>query len=318
MRVELFKDKIGFVSSVDNMDRANDDEANRIKYVTELAAISRGNHKSNNPATRYKQLLKEAAPVTKRTGDLSDSKSPSRPLEFLPVIVRVKFANVLLLSSTDLFVTICGIPFTLEDFNNFLGGSMGYLRDDKLYTNMRALLNAGIPYEEIPYSNSGDDYSSFKAVRLNTPMFVFNHLITHTALSKEARSERMVDISDVDYWLPVNFREKLYEAVAGGNKAVEYLLEFNNRDLLVKALLTDFSQVGIQNLFKGLGFNKEIYQRAMLEFRYKEFVIVGWDLDPKKFKHLIIERSAAPELYENWTQESTRETVAAIRTVLKV
>lgn len=42
---------------------ANLDEEHRVKFVTDLAAVSRGNSESINPAKRYKSLLSEAAPI---------------------------------------------------------------------------------------------------------------------------------------------------------------------------------------------------------------------------------------------------------------
>lgn len=65
MKVDIFGDNISYVTdevSTIPTELANDSEKNRIEFVTQLAAISRGKTESSNPTVRYKQLLKEAAP----------------------------------------------------------------------------------------------------------------------------------------------------------------------------------------------------------------------------------------------------------------
>lgn len=47
---------------------ANLSQATREKFVTDLAAVSRGKDESKNPEARFKALLKEAAPNS--TGDI--------------------------------------------------------------------------------------------------------------------------------------------------------------------------------------------------------------------------------------------------------
>ena len=65
---------------------ANVSEENRIKFVTDLAAISRGKSEANNPEKRYQHLLQEAAPNTMLDAGLL-RKHASRPLEFLKINV---------------------------------------------------------------------------------------------------------------------------------------------------------------------------------------------------------------------------------------
>ena len=60
MKEYIFRDKIGYVTdeiSTVSTDLANYSEEHRIKFVTDLAAVSRGKDESNNPEGRYKQLL---------------------------------------------------------------------------------------------------------------------------------------------------------------------------------------------------------------------------------------------------------------------
>jgi hypothetical protein len=68
--------------------------------------------------------------------------------------------------------------------------------------------------------------------------------------------------------------------------------------------------------FKHIGYPKEIYQRAMLEFRYKEMIMTGWFNDPKVWKHLFTERNANQDVWKNWTQEQTSTAVKAIRNIV--
>ena len=50
------------LSSV-KVSEANNNEYNRIKFVTDLASVSRGKDESKNPEKRYNSLLREAAPT---------------------------------------------------------------------------------------------------------------------------------------------------------------------------------------------------------------------------------------------------------------
>lgn len=386
MRINVYGHNYGYVTdevSAVPVNQANLNEENRIKFVTDLAAVSRGKHESNNPAKRYEQLLKEAAPndtkyrlrcpacqstkiithypnvvactecrnnVLEEHPEYSEwvivhEGTPSRPLEFLPVLLEGQ-----VMTGTPFRVGICtksGNRLTMhaEDFMNNIT-KFGYIVFNeepheqhafRVYTNMRACINAGIAYSDVPY-NTPEELASFKAVRVKAPMFVFNHLVTHTALSKEARSERVTALSGTDYWLPDDFRERVYAymhtvseeestAVTKNHfKLATSLLSEVTYDGMVECLISnhrlktnsapfipaDISQDSVQQFFKTLGYPQEIYQRAMLEFRYKEFILTGWAINPNTWEHLLLERSALPELWENWTQKETRTIVEAI------
>lgn len=336
---------------------ANLNEENRIKFVTDLAAISRGKHESANPSKRYKMLLEEAAPVDLLQADgLNEFGSASRPLEFLGIVLGFNFdcEPGLINITTSQGKTLNNSGFILElyvsEFVNLLG-KFSFMQNGKIYTNMRACINAGIPYEQIPY-NTAEELAEFKAVRIKAPMFVFNHLVTHTALSKEARSERVTSLSDVDYWLPSDFRIRLYkyyqeyqatpqnitstpseelQTMMNTVRIIGILLSFTNLDDVVRSLVSgafvysktkplvvpDLSQEAIQILFKELGYPKEIYQRTMLEFRYKEFILTGWYNNPQTWKHLFLERNAETDTWKNWTQPETATVVSMIKNVIE-
>ena len=376
MRKDIYGDNISYVTnemSSIHPSEANLNEENRAKFVTDLAAVSRGKDGAKNPSKRYKALLKEAAPqyneimkneafyTCPKCGDdcegdidqdtniivrcdnchiICDSVSaeqpdgydisewaykikgsPSRPLEFLPILLYVQFnGNVATLAGTSR--EICH-QMSVEDFHNSFGGTMGYLSGYHLHTNMRACINAGIPYGNIPY-NTAEELQDFRALKANIPMFVFNHLITHTALSKEAQSDRVT--KNGDYWLPKDLRDRAYKYVDTEDKTYDTvysefldisknLLKANPKHTMVDKLLS-LSQNVVQSYFKALGYKKEIYQRAMLEFRYKEVVMTAWNNNPKTFQHFTIEREAYPEIHKSWVQEQTKLLAITIREVV--
>ena len=206
------------ISTVDILE-CNLNEENRIKWVTDLAAISRGKTESKNPKKRYEALLKEAAPFKTISG-YSDQGSPSRPLEFLPVVAKIDMHDdaVAFIKDED---NKTYHSILLHDFaNNILRFS--YMKKIsgtryKLYTNMRALINAGVPYDEIPY-NSQDEISDgkFFAVRIKSPMFVWAQFKTHCMLSSESASGRIID--EDEYWLPKDLPKKIKDGSMKSDK----------------------------------------------------------------------------------------------------
>ena len=303
MTIDIYNDNISYltdeVSTIPTAE-ANLNEANRIKFVTDLAAVSRGKDASNNPPIRYKALLKEAALHT-----------PSRPMEFLPVVVDL-YSNDY---GVTLWITDTGThpEHIVHKFDNLLDAqkllkysyldtnpSNSYSSIYKCYTNMRALLNAGVPYENIPF-NTPDELASFRAVKLKIPMFVFNHFVTHTALSKETLSDR-VTLQSGEYWLPSDIKQRL--GVSTRKTALQQLL--------------GFPQPYSQYVLKQLGYKPEIYQRAMLEFRYKTTVATGWYNDPSVWQHFLIEREAYPDQHKSWVQPETKQLAISIKQLFGV
>lgn len=197
------------VSSI-HVFEANTNEDNRVKWVTDLAAVSRGKDESANPPKRYQALMKEAAPNYCKNG--CEGK-PSRPFEFLPVAIKIgmdgsmyKFEepndSFYKLSQHELLANV--IPF---------GTCIGKPENGlyKFYTNMRALVSAGIPYELIPYNDPEIiKNGKFFAIKLNTPMFSWAQLVTHTQISTESRSGRVVD--EEEYWFPDDIEDRIVEA----------------------------------------------------------------------------------------------------------
>lgn len=299
----------------------NRSEEDRIKVASTLASVSRGKDTFNHPEKGYKRLLTEAA---MNTG--------SRPIEFILVELDVQLISV---KENPMDHDNTGVPcfklflnnnkslnMSLDIFNNYLGRYSylypveGSSNDFKLRTNLRALLNAKIPYEDIPYN---DFLKDAKAIKLNIPMFVFNQLITHTAFSKESRSERVVTLDKSNLWLPEDFYQRVIDFdhskmdrnLAGYFIPLRITVSTKSYEDTV-AYLYEIPSKDLTKIFRELGYPKEIFQRVLLELRYKVMVMVAWD-EPNTWLHLYRERSALPEDWKNWTQEQTKQAVLTIK-----
>ena len=116
-------------------------------FVTDLAAVSRGKDGSNNPSKRFSMLLKEAAP---NPPTYDKDGSPSRPLEFCPV--KLKYS----LKGNSIEVHLrdgVKYEYTLSEFSNEIG-RFSYMDSQYIYTNIRALINASVPYYRIPFNDN--------------------------------------------------------------------------------------------------------------------------------------------------------------------
>lgn len=335
MKKMLYKDNLGYVTSEVSTiptDLANASEENRIKFVTDLAAIARGKYGSINPPVRYKQLLKEAAPNELNIKNKNLVGSPSRPLEFCPVKLIIQFDGLGIFSlyslNGDLVHTFENLPRANYLLKYSYLDDVPYLRDcpysDKkyyaIYTNLRALINAGVLYENIPY-NTSQDLKHFVALRAMVPMFVWAQTPnTHTAISKEAQSDRFTE--NVNYWLPDDFRERVFNFINSCTNdnifldMAKEILACAVKEEIVNILLSNYSQNTIQEFFKEIGYPAEIYSRAIYYFKYKEVVMTGWKNDPNVWEHLLIERSAEPDIWNNHTQNETKIFVYGIKEVI--
>jgi hypothetical protein len=287
-------------------EHANKNEDSRIEWVTSLAAVSRGKDKSNNPEVRYKSLMREA-----------EGNMPSRPLEFLPVVM-----------DKDEFLKITshatGIRRHIMRFSHYA--------NNKIYTNMRALLYAGISYEDIPYN---DEIKEFVAFKINSPMFVWAQIVTHTMLSTESQSDRVSEQNR--YWLPEDLPDKielLGKDVSYANEVIEQI--YNDVEDIADAIAGEeipadadsfisymtriASQNDIQQLLKGIGYPREVWSRAPYYFKMKKFVITGWINDDLAWPHFLRERNAYADDGgpKNWTQPETAKYAKSIRQILEL
>lgn len=322
-KYNLYGDGIGYVtnevSSVQPYD-ANDSEDDRINFVTELAAISRGKYESKNPKLRFEALMKETV-----------NNGPSRPLEFLPVVVELKLEKI----DGDCFPKLilehieCLCKDIVRLSNNLL--RYGYVKQfidsgDKfenrtfLFTNMRALLNFGILYNNIPYSGDLKElyYKHFKVIRAKVPMFVWSQIMTHTQLSKVSQSDRVS--KSTDYWLPCDLLSKIKNV--DKNVLAKYKLFQNTfidnitREMVLSEFLISLPQEQVQNFLKELGYQREIYSRAPYYFKYKEFIMSGWLCDTNGWLNMLTERDGIGTEERSWTQKETREFARAVAKIL--
>lgn len=318
MKIDIYGDGIGYVtdevSSVPTY-KANYSQTNREKFVTDLAAISRGKHESKNPSIRFKSLLTEAA-----------CNTPSRPMEFLPVILTYRVVpdasgyTIEIQLKDDKIKTM-----RFEVFNNTLG-KFSYIEPPYIYTNLRAVINAGIAYEDVPYNTSEKDLErmkQFKALRANVSMFVWAQVPnTHTQISKEAQSDRVT--GSYYYWLPTDLGQRIREAP----EDIKNISHFKKQcythttdefipNSFVHYMLNVYNQDEVQQLLKDLGYKREIWSRAPYYLKYKECVMTGWYNDPHVWQHLFLERGAKPNIWKNWTQGPTELFVKAICAVVE-
>lgn len=320
MKVSLYNDGIGYVtdevSTVPSI-YANFSEEMRVKFATDMAAVSRGKFESNNAFKRYDKLLKEAAPTRYRQDavmshmNIPTKATASRPLEFIPVVLKFKYDG----SCVDLELRNKTLTVPLTIFVNRIG-RYSFIDNGRLYTNLRCLLNAGIDYDQIPY-NDFKEVFPFKAFRAKIPMFVWSQFMTHTQISKESQSDRVEE--ETDYWLPYDFNSRLKDRCKTIRTLFQEELEIflESHEAAVDMFLNHLSQMECQDLFKDLGYNREIYSRAPYYFKYKEVVFAAWSNNPDTFQHFLLERNAYTELHKNWTQREMAEFASGIRQILE-
>lgn len=292
---------------------------NPTKWVTDCAAIARGKYESNNPASRYEKLHREA-----------EAMQPSRPLEFLPVAIPEHH----LTSNFD-------SKATHEEVYKFL--RFCHISNGIVYTNGRALIEVGI---RDPQPISDSSIERFAAFRAKVPMFSWAQIVTHTQLSTESQSDRMT--GEHDYWLPEDLESRIFEmdgslmplnGFAGFLRDISKIRLIPFRSLLAKKMnnvakdrfpktgsefkcwmLNNASQKEVQKFLKDSGYPREIYSRAPYYFKMKEFVITGWCNDDSAWPHFLRERGAYTKeegIKENWTQPITKSFASAVRMLLE-
>jgi len=323
---------------------SNINETARINVVTQVAAITRGKSKSNNPVKRYQKLLKEAAvnpTITAHKKQLiSDTtmsrnflpldeqeslslvvnkdKNASRVLEFIPVRLKYKMDG----NSVILELRNTTVAFSLEKFNNEIG-RFSYLHLGYIYTNLRALINAGIKYNNIPY-NLPDETKYFRIIKLHAPHFVFDQIYTHTVLSKVAVSDRVVEDNDygLKFFLPDDIMERVMKKPHDAIKRyAKFSVNMNDEEYdiqeVIEIFITRMSTDEVINYLKDLGYKREIYNRWSYGLKYKTWFMAGWINDPMSWPHLLLEREAYPEVYKSWVQEDTAALAKGLSRLIK-
>ncbi len=287
--------------------------------------------------------------------NVKNAKSrPSRPLEFVPVTIHAYEQANGEISESGKIITTYGI-FAKDDkteiglindyeFNNLLKFSFiekieidnvetGYdfnnlityskVRKYLIHTNLRALINTGLDYNKVIMDRPIQDYkeAKFMVFRIKAPMFVWAQIMTHTLLSKESKSDRVTTESpmDKDYYFPEDLFFKYVNSLQGEDKkSIEdkNLTKEEQYEFMKNKLVNELSATEVYNLFKDLGYGKEVYNRATYYLQYKTFVLAGY-VDRKTgldgFSNLLKERTNIERLdgsgliHKHWTQSETRE-----------
>lgn len=315
--IQGFEDPInGYVTDFTyDAERANSSEEARINFVSKTSSISRGKDESSNPESRYKHLLKEGAMGT-----------ASRCLEFVPVLFEFEvYGNRAILHLKDNKQS--NMP--LDKFMNTIV-KFGFIEnmDRGMFlckTNLRAMLKADIPYEDVPYN---DICKGFRVFKMQIPMFVFNHVVTHTMLSKESRSDRVVRLNKGNYWVPEDIVERIRNTDIEERRAV--LLEsgvkkayYKLRDTLdatkhynsfILAMLS-IPTADLMGLLEALKYPREIFQRAVLEMRYKETILAAWEHE-FTWLNFLRERGGSED-WKNWVQKETQQAALTLAKFFK-
>ena len=310
--IKGFDDPInGYVEDLSgDAEQANSSEENRILFVSKTSSVSRAKSESANPEARYKHLLKEGAMHT-----------ASRCLEFIPVYINFEiFGNRVVLHLKDNRQYNMALDRFLNTVTKF-----GFIEqmDRNMYlckTNLRAMLKAGIPYDYVPYNAV---CKGFRVFKMQIPMFVFNHVVTHTMISKESRSDRVVRLDKGNYWVPENLVERIYNTdieerrpilLANSVKQAYYKLRetleatrhYNSFILTLLQIPTN----DLMALLEVLGYPREIFQRAVLEMRYKETILAAWE-DDNTWLNFLRERGGSDD-WKNWVQKETQQAALAL------
>lgn len=291
-RVELYGDGKGYIEII-NSSEFNASEEGRLKALS-LVGICKGKLESANPSKLKEILAKEG----------TEANPYGRAFELIPVAAEKYLDNNFMISDNLL--------------NNYY--KFSHTGDDKIYTNYRTLANFIIDFkfDKVLKFNTPEEVKDFKVIRGKVPKFVFDHLKTHTQITSLAQSDR--SSVESDYWLPDDLQERFIKSKGVCNSDINKIIslfkslvtlkieDFNKS--LVHHLLSKVSPNQFEELFKTLGYSKEIYQRQLSGFRYKEFIMSGWINDPLTFNHLIELRSHKP------TQKETIEFTEGLREVL--
>lgn len=295
---------------------------NWVDIATEIAAVSRNKSESKNPERRFDSLIKEAALST-----------PSRAFEFLPTILKANIYKGMVILDPIRDESLMHQPKSKTlDLNVFLTkiARFSYTTIDSnqseylVHTNARTLLKAGYNYEDIP-SIPTWEVDNYKAVRITCPYFIWAQLMTHTALSKISQSDRVSGTDE--YWLPDDIINKFYSLDNKQIEDVEWLIKFGNyfqneteedfRLGLLGGILATIPQERVQQLFKDMGYPREIWSRAPYYFKMKTFIMGGWRNDPHAWDNLFLERGVFPDRWKKtWVQKETQEVAMMIEKIV--
>jgi hypothetical protein len=319
----------------------------QIKWVTDLAAVSYGKKESSNPNKRYESLAKESVNIftlsprcpvcgelLKKNKDetiscecgykLKDKlsffemllffpelfkveKGPSRPLEFSPAFLSAVITDEgkkYVVFNIDEFEEITDEQFDhLVKFSTVISHYGKYI----FLTSERTVNTIGFDIKDGSFGEG-----EYFAVRVRAPYFVFAQIRTHGQLSQVAVSDRWAKTED-EIWLPKDIDERFKKI----NDVLppDFEVAIQNGEPLWKAMYNYLTVPQAQALLKKMGYKQEIWKRWPNHLMFKEWVMGGYIKNIYGFINLLVQRGAFPEIYEDHTQDETKEVVRAIREV---
>lgn len=332
MRKEIYKSDLlnadlGYVELVDpkayGFECFNENEESRIMLTTKIAAISAGKEEASNPEKRYKALMKEGV-----------GETPSRPFEFIPCVFKVGLSsrtiagkeNIRLLAKLkngNESIIVSGLELLKFTKHGFIDGEYFYTNARNVLKFMRKEDNTP-DYQALPYYKDDEELKEiinkkFKVFKLRVPMFVFNHLVTHTQVSKVTKSDRVSGFKSNILWLPEDFHTRVLEAkkeellsIVSYEGLVE-LLQSKDAEIISELFTDKLTQTQVREILKLLKYPKEIYQRAVMEMRYKDFALCGWMVEDSLI-NLLRERGAMED--KNWVQKETKQVALVLKELI--
>lgn len=240
----------------------NASKENRIKAVTDIAAICKGRlgFKERYSTEEEDTVIGEVPCIAKVRQKLYDKLlvesggNPSSPFEFIPVKIGINQIRNLL-----------GKEYLYADYVNKVLKYSYYLQKatepEYLLTNMRTLLKAGIKEEDIPF-NTSEELEGFKVVVGRWPKIAFDHIVRHGQLRPNAESSRNKKyLKEVEFYYPSEYpAQKIYD--------------YEKEDNLNKALL-------LENESKSEDSTKELSCRRLILSVWN-----GWKQDPNTWDNL--------------------------------
>lgn len=303
---------------IDNMDYSNVFKIKEHDYFNKILRYSYFDSKSNILYTNLRTLINAGVEYEK--------------IPFIEFLLYKQYGT----NKDDLFIVVGGEKTSIYDISI---DCETLNKKGELFTlfTSRDLLDSGITYEEIikdfkeGHCFVEPPYTSFKAIKLKVPMFVWSQWpMTHTSLSKESQSDRVAE--GVGYWLPEGIINKINETSEEEIDKIDYSQEFIDLqaitsssdtpaaakiEFIINSFLNGYPQECVQQILKAAGYKREIWSRAPYYFKYKECVVTGWYNDPTTWKHSFLERSVEPDSWKNWTQKETKEVLQAVKEVIE-
>jgi hypothetical protein len=248
--------------------------------ILSLSTVATGKKEPKNIEALKRRLSKEGT-------DYSPNSSPYR---FVPIVVGAKD-----LAQLDKEIQRMNEELKNKDFEEFMFNHFfvnGWRKNGAFLTNLQNIKNLPTKlnsvFDEWRIAGIDDDmsfieevisgknlteseldlYSLYEIYRGFAPKFVYDHLRTHRTIDWLAQSNRH-SLGGDDYYLP----KGLYEKLERYENPTKHLLSL--------------SQEAFSEALYLFGYKKEIYNRSMMDFKYREFIFGGWDIEMVSFDHLI-------------------------------